>query len=176
MDRSLWIKIASIVGVTLVCLYGIIGIPKNQKELVDNFNKNIKLGLDLKGGSQLVLQVQVQDAFKAEADQLIDRLKTELKTASIDYASFDRNEPGTIEDADKIEIVGKGIPVAKTGDFRRLVNERFPVVASFLPTRAIMLKGRQRRGRRECPARTGTRVSAGACRSNARCACRRHQA
>ena len=76
MDRSLWIKIASIVGVTLVCLYGIVGIPKNQKELVDNFNKNIKLGLDLKGGSQLVLQVQVQDAFKAEADQLIDRLKT----------------------------------------------------------------------------------------------------
>ncbi len=126
MDRSLWIKIASIVGVTLVCLYGIVGIPKNQKELVDNFNKNIKLGLDLKGGSQLVLQVQVQDAFKAEADQLIDRLKTELKTANIDYVTFDRNEPGTIEDADKIEILGKGIPIAKTGDFRRLVNERFP--------------------------------------------------
>jgi len=126
MDRSLWIKIASIVGVTLVCLYGIIGIPKNQKELVDNFNNNIKLGLDLKGGSQLVLQVQVQDAFKAEADQLIDRIKNELKTAAIDYGNFDRNEPGSIEDADKIEIVGKGISINKAGDFRRLINERFP--------------------------------------------------
>jgi preprotein translocase subunit SecD len=126
MDRSLWIKIASIVGVTLVCLYGIIGLPKNQKELVDNFEKNIKLGLDLKGGSQLVLQVQVQDAFKAEADQLIDRLRTELKTANIDYGSFDRNEPSTIEDADKIEIYAKGIPIAKAGDFRRIVNDRFP--------------------------------------------------
>src|SRR5438105_2026113 len=97
MERSLWIKIASIVGITLVCVYGIIGIPKSKEELVDNFNKNIKLGLDLKGGSQLVLQVQVQDAFKAEADQLIDRIKTELKTASIDYGSFDRNEPSKIE-------------------------------------------------------------------------------
>ena len=126
MHRSLWIKIASIVGVTLVCLYGIVGLPTNQKELVDNFNTNIKLGLDLKGGSQLVLQVQVQDAFKAEADQLIDRIKTELKTASVDYGSFDRNEPSTIEDADKIEIVGKGIPATKAGDFRRLINERFP--------------------------------------------------
>jgi preprotein translocase subunit SecD len=126
MDRSLWIKIASILGVTLVCLYGIIGIPKNQRELVDNFNNNIKLGLDLRGGSQLVLQVQVQDAFKAEADQLMDRLKTELRTASIDYGSFDRNEPGSIEDADKIEIIGKGIPIAKAGEFRRLIGERFP--------------------------------------------------
>lgn len=126
MDRSLWIKIASIVGVTLVCLYGIVGIPKNQKELADNFEKNIKLGLDLRGGSQLVLQVQVQDAFKAEADQLIDRVKTEMRTASIDYGAFDRNEPATIEDADKIEIVAKGVPINKAGDFRRLVNERFP--------------------------------------------------
>lgn len=37
------------------------------------------LGLDLKGGSQLVLQVQVQDAFKAEADQTIERLKVEMQ-------------------------------------------------------------------------------------------------
>jgi len=126
MDRSLWIKIASIVGVTLVCLYGIIGIPKSQKELVDNFNNNIKLGLDLKGGSQLVLQVQVQDAFKAEADQLIDRIKTELKTAAVDYGSFDRNEPDTIEDSEKIEIVAKGININKAGEFRRIIGDRFP--------------------------------------------------
>lgn len=126
MDRSLWIKIASIVGVTLVCLYGVIGIPKSQKELVDNFNKNMRLGLDLKGGSQLVLQVQVQDAFKAEADQLIDRVKDELRKANIEYTTFDRNEPTTIDDADKIEIIAKGIPSAKAGDFRKLVGERFP--------------------------------------------------
>lgn len=126
MQRSLLIKVASIVGVTLICLYGIVGLPKSQKELVDNFNTNIKLGLDLRGGSQLVLQVQVQDAFKAEADQLMDRLRTELRAASIEYGSFDRNEPNSIEDADKIEVVAKGIGTNQAGDFRRLVTERFP--------------------------------------------------
>ncbi|WP_031495835.1 protein translocase subunit SecD [Bryobacter aggregatus] len=125
MERSLGIKIATIVGVTLICIYGIIGIPKNRQELAENFEKNIKLGLDLKGGSQLVLQVQVQDAFKAEADQVIDRIKNELRSASIEYGSFDRNEPTSIETADKIEITAKGIPSAKAGDFRKIISDRF---------------------------------------------------
>ena len=33
--------------------------------------QRMRLGLDLKGGTHLILQVQVQDAMKAEADQLI---------------------------------------------------------------------------------------------------------
>ncbi|MDX2269331.1 MAG: protein translocase subunit SecD [Bryobacter sp.] len=126
MDRSLWIKFGSIVGVTLICLYSIIGLPTSQKELVDNFNKNIRLGLDLKGGSQLVLQVQVQDAFKAEADQAMDQMKTLLQDRGIEYTSFERNDPTTIEDASKIQIDAKGIPLAKTSDFRSVVTERFP--------------------------------------------------
>ncbi len=40
---------------------------------------NIRLGLDLKGGSQLMLQVQLQDAFKADADTVIQRLQDELR-------------------------------------------------------------------------------------------------
>lgn len=126
MDRSLGIKIASIVGVTLVCLYGIIGLPTNKQQLIDNWNKNIKLGLDLKGGSQLILQVQVQDAFKSEADQVIDRLKDELRKANVEYGAFDRNEPAQLDDAGKIEISAKGINPTRAGDFRRIVNERFP--------------------------------------------------
>lgn len=126
MDRSLWIKFGSIVGITLVCLYGIIGLPTSKEQLVENFNKNIRLGLDLKGGSQLVLQVQVQDAFKAEADQVIDRLKNLLQDRSIEYSSFDRNEPANIDDASKIQIDGKGIPINKAGDFRSIVTDNFP--------------------------------------------------
>ena len=30
---------------------------------------DIRLGLDLKGGSRMVMQIQVQDAFKAEAEK-----------------------------------------------------------------------------------------------------------
>ena len=67
MTSNLKFKALFIVAVILVCLYGIIGIPKSKDEIVQNFQKNIRLGLDLRGGSQLVMQVQVQDAFKAEA-------------------------------------------------------------------------------------------------------------
>lgn len=126
MQRSLLIKILSIVAVILICLYGIVGIPKSKDELIANWNRNIRLGLDLRGGSQLMLQVQVQDAFKAEADQVIERLKDQLKTANINYAALDRNEPSTIGDAGKIEITAKGVDASKAGTFRGIVNEQFP--------------------------------------------------
>ena len=81
MDKSLRTKAAVIVAVILICIYGIIGIPKSKDELIANWNHNIKLGLDLRGGSHLVLQVQVQDAFIAEAQQIVERLKEELAKA-----------------------------------------------------------------------------------------------
>ena len=56
-------------AVILVCIYGIIGLPKSKDELVANWKNNIHLGLDLSGGTQLVMQVQLQDAFKADRRQ-----------------------------------------------------------------------------------------------------------
>ena len=41
----------------------------------------IHLGLDLKGGTHLILQVQVNDAVNADADRAIERLKDELRNA-----------------------------------------------------------------------------------------------
>jgi preprotein translocase subunit SecD len=101
-------------------------LPKSRQELVDNFRQNVRLGLDLRGGSQLMLQVQVQDAFKAEADQVIQRMQDQLRTAGISYASIDRNELASIEDADKIEISIKGVDSTKAGNFRSMVTEFFP--------------------------------------------------
>ena len=95
-------------AVILICIYGIIGIPKSKDELVANWNNNIQLGLDLRGGSHLVLQVQVQDAFIAEAQQVVERLKDELTKAGITYTSIDNTEPKTIEDADKVAINIRG--------------------------------------------------------------------
>jgi preprotein translocase subunit SecD len=114
-----------IAAVTLACVYGIIGFPKSRQELADNFRNNIRLGLDLRGGSQLMLQVQVQDAFKAEADQLIQRLQDQLRTAGITYASIDRNEPASIDQAATIEITVKGVDSTKAGNFRSIVTENF---------------------------------------------------
>jgi preprotein translocase subunit SecD len=127
MNRSLKIKAVIIAAVLLICVYGIIGIPKSGADIANNFKKNIRLGLDLRGGSQLVMQVQVQDAFKAEADATIQRLQETARKANIDIlpGNIDRNDPQTIADADKIQINVRGIPATKAGDFRQLVNNEF---------------------------------------------------
>jgi len=93
MQKNLNTKTLVIVLTILVCIYGIIGIPKSAAELKANIADRIKLGLDLKGGSRLVLQVQVQDAAKAEAIQTIERLKDDMRKANIDFASMDSNDP-----------------------------------------------------------------------------------
>ena len=59
----------AIVAVTLACVYFIIGIPKSKADIIQNWNNNIRLGLDLRGGSELILRVNIQDAFKAERRQ-----------------------------------------------------------------------------------------------------------
>ncbi len=153
MKRNLRIKAIFIVAVILACIYGVFGIPRSGAELVANFQRNIKLGLDLKGGTQLVMQVQLQDAFKAVADNVIDHLREELKKANIDAAEITRNEPNRVEDAAKIEIDVKGVSPNRAGDFRRIVNDTFadwtlnPVTGSstdyrlnLKPTAALQLR------------------------------------
>ncbi|HVT91271.1 MAG TPA: protein translocase subunit SecD [Bryobacteraceae bacterium] len=127
MKRNLQIKFAVIAATILICLYGIFGLPTSMSQLRENLKNNIHLGLDLKGGSHLVLQVQLQDAFMAAADMAMDNLKEQLKKANIIYQSMDRNELPTLESADSIQINIKGIPVDKTGAFRSLVADQFQI-------------------------------------------------
>jgi preprotein translocase subunit SecD len=125
MGSNLRIRTIIIVAVILICVYGIIGLPKSKQEIIDNWHKNIHMGLDLVGGSQLVMQVQLQDAFKAEADDVISRMKQSLRTALIEYTDITRNDPQAIQQAEQIQINVAGIPSPKAGDFRKLVNETF---------------------------------------------------
>lgn len=125
MEKNLRLRSVVIVAVILICVYGIIGFPKSMAELKENWGHNIRLGLDLKGGSRLVLQVQVQDAAKAEADQVIERMKDDLKKQNISWASLDRNDPQTVQDADTIQITIKGVPTTESAAFRGLVNDRY---------------------------------------------------
>src|SRR5208283_27148 len=127
MTKGVRTRAIIILGVLLLVLYGIVGLPRNKAELVANLQNNIHLGLDLKGGSHLVLQVQVQDAVKAEADRSIETLKDDLRKRSIDYTSIDRNDPQTVEQTDSIQINIHGVPAAKTGDLRDLLTANFPI-------------------------------------------------
>ena len=125
MGSNLKLKALFIAAVLLGCVYGIIGLPTSKEQLLANWSKNIHLGLDLKGGSQLVLQVQIQDAFKAEADSVIQRLKDQLGGKRIVYAEMTRNDPPDLKSADSIQIDVKGVPATSAGDFRALINDNF---------------------------------------------------
>jgi len=124
--KSLKWKAALIAAITLACLYGVFGLPRSKEELIANWNRNIRLGLDLRGGSLLVVQVQLQDAFKVEANTQIERLKEELAKQSIPYQSIAHNDPQTLADADKIAIEVRGIPAEKSQLFRNIVAELMP--------------------------------------------------
>jgi preprotein translocase subunit SecD len=124
MNTNLKFRAIAIVVVILVCVYGIIGLPTSKAEIEDNWHRNIRLGLDLKGGSQLVLQIQLQDAFKAEADTAMDRLKDELKKANIAYVEMTRNDPQTIKEASTIQVNIKGVPATAAANFRTVVNDQ----------------------------------------------------
>lgn len=123
MKSNLKFRVLVIAAVILICIYGIIGVPKSRAEMEENWKKNIRLGLDLKGGSHLVLQVQLQDAFKVEADAAIEHLKDELRKASIDYGEMSRNDPQSLKEADSIQVNIKGIPATKAANFRTIVND-----------------------------------------------------
>ena len=126
MKTNLTWRSVVIVVTILLCVFGIIGIPKSGAELKENFGKNIRLGLDLKGGTHLVMQVQVQDAVKADLEQTAERLKEELKKQNIGFGSMDVNEVTRVEDADKVMLTIKGISAAQTSAFRNVVSEHYP--------------------------------------------------
>jgi preprotein translocase subunit SecD len=126
MSNLKW-KALIIVLTTLACLYGIIGIPKSMDELEANWRKNIKLGLDLKGGTLLVLQVQLQDAFKAEAATQVERIKEELNRQAIPFGAVEIDyEPKSLDDAEQVAIAVKGVPSDKIAAFRSAMGELLP--------------------------------------------------
>lgn len=125
MKRNLQFKFIFIIAVILVCLYGIIGLPKSKAELIANWNKNIHLGLDLRGGTYLVVQVKQQDAFNAKAGSDAERLKDAVRKANIPYSTVDVEEAKTLSEAVKVAIVLRGVPSTQAGTLRTTVNEQF---------------------------------------------------
>ena len=126
MNSKLWRNLIITLAVAGGCLYSVIGLPTSLDDIKAHMAERINLGLDLKGGTYLIMQVQVQDAIRAEADRTIQRLEEELRDQGIEYQAFSRNNPETIEDADSIEITVDGIPTDRVSQFREIVDSVFP--------------------------------------------------
>src|SRR5690348_9115439 len=106
MNKNLLWKTVFIVAVMLVFLFGVIGIPNSLsgKGLLASIQDRIHLGLDLRGGTHLILQVMVNDAVKADADNAIERLKSDMRAANVNYAEV--TQPDTQNNPDQILIKG----------------------------------------------------------------------
>jgi len=121
MTKNLGWKLIAIIGTLLVFLFGIFGAPNNWSQgALAAMTNRIHLGLDLKGGTHLILQVQVNDAVRADAERAIERLKEDLRTRKIAFAEI--SQPDPVNAPDKIVIAG--IPPESSSDFKSIVSDR----------------------------------------------------
>jgi preprotein translocase subunit SecD len=124
MNKNFLIKFASIVAIVLFFLFGIFGIPKSLsgQGLLAAISDHIHLGLDLSGGTQLILQVQVNDAVNVVAQNAIEVLKDQLGKRKIDFA--DITQPDPQNNPDHVSL--KGVQASARGDLLSIVQDRLP--------------------------------------------------
>jgi preprotein translocase subunit SecD len=104
MAKNLRWKILTIIGILALAVY--LFYPPSQK---------VRLGLDLKGGVQLVLRVQTDDALKLEVQTTADRLVEQAKAANIPAAAATVNGPTS--------FTITGIGPEQDAAFRNLLTE-----------------------------------------------------
>ncbi|HEY5213342.1 MAG TPA: protein translocase subunit SecD, partial [Acidobacteriaceae bacterium] len=94
MGKNLATRSGFIVAVLLFFIYGIFGIPHGG--LVQSLKNRINLGLDLKGGTHLVLQVHVAEAVNSSTDRDVQSLNTALAATGATASKQDLAHPETI--------------------------------------------------------------------------------
>ena len=122
MKKNLTNKIIGIVAVLLICLWGIFGASKGVTgaDLTEGLTKRIHLGLDLKGGAHLILQVKVEEAIFAETGNTAARIQQDLKKANLTYSQVyvpDQAKPESI----RVE----GTPVASSNAVESLLDSKY---------------------------------------------------
>jgi preprotein translocase subunit SecD len=124
MNKNFLWKLVFIVGTMLFFLFGIFGVPKSLsgQGLLTALTDHIHLGLDLKGGTHLILQVQVNDAVNVVAQNAVEVLKEQLRNRKIDYTDVSQADPQNNPD----QIVLKGVQSSARGDLLDVVHNRLP--------------------------------------------------
>src|SRR5262245_9184085 len=114
MRKNLRWKILLIIAVTLACLTGFGGLPPSLTKM----KERIRLGLDLRGGIHMILQVVTDDAVNMETDQVVERIKEELRSRQISFSEVRKR------DLKQIEI--REVDPQKTSEVRGIIDDHFP--------------------------------------------------
>ncbi|HXX00360.1 MAG TPA: hypothetical protein VEJ00_04025, partial [Candidatus Acidoferrales bacterium] len=124
MNKPLLWRAGIIVATLLIFLFGIFGIPKSfsPQGMIASMGEHIHLGLDLRGGTHLILQVQVNDAVNVDAQNAMEVLREQMRNRKIDYA--DITQPDQQNNPD--HIVLKGVQASSRTDLLNIVSDRLP--------------------------------------------------
>jgi preprotein translocase subunit SecD len=114
-------KLILILAVLVVFVFGIIGVPQGitPAALKASLLSRIHLGLDLRGGTHLILQVMVDEAVASATDADMVHLQSDLSSNSITGATALR------PDGQSATINVNGIPADKLNDARSLLSNRY---------------------------------------------------
>jgi preprotein translocase subunit SecD len=78
--------------------------------------KQLRLGLDLKGGVHLVLRVQTDDALRIHTTTTSEQIREALRTAGVNVTNIAVTSPTTFH--------VEGIPADRAAEFRRIADEQ----------------------------------------------------
>src|SRR5687768_2951080 len=78
-------------------------------------SKQLKLGLDLKGGVHLVLRVHTDEALQISTTTTVEQLREALRTAGATAGSITVQGPTAFR--------AEGVPQDRDADFRRIADE-----------------------------------------------------
>jgi preprotein translocase subunit SecD len=124
MTQNLLYKTIAIVAILVVFLFGIFGLPGSfsGQGLLTAMTNRIHLGLDLRGGTHLILQVQVNDAVNVDAQNAIEVLKEQLRSRKINWTDISQADPQNNPD----HIVLKGVSANSRTDLLSVVQDHLP--------------------------------------------------
>ena len=122
MQKNLKAKTLAIIAILLIFIYGIFGLPKgvSGSALKAALQKNINLGLDLKGGTHLVLQVMVDEAVGAATDSDAGAIQASLAQNGVAGAAVTKPDP---KRADVIQI--SGVAADRSADVNSVLNSSY---------------------------------------------------
>src|SRR5215470_14172380 len=112
MTKRVRIRLLVILAVTILSISLFAGFPPTLAKM----KQRVHLGLDLRGGTQLVLQVVTDDAIRAETDQAIESLRQQLNKENVAFRQIARTQTDTLQ--------AVGVDPNKDADFRRILNDR----------------------------------------------------
>jgi preprotein translocase subunit SecD len=119
MNKNIRWKVITIVAVLVIfAAVGVYPIVASQSGITSPswlMAKQLKLGLDLKGGVHLVLRVQTDDAIRLEGEQEMERLREALRTRNITLTSLTMP---TIA-----QIRAEGVPPPQDAAFREVAGD-----------------------------------------------------